>query len=119
MATMRKINTQILNRIGFKNVKAAADGKEAWEMIIGALGLGLSFGLVITDWNMPVMTGLDLLSQIRNEPRTKELKVLMVTAEGEKENILLAVKAGVNNYIVKPFTPETLNLKLKKIFDIK
>ena len=68
---------------------------------------------------MPVMTGLDLLSQIRNEPRTKELKVLMVTAEGEKENILLAVKAGVNNYIVKPFTPETLNLKLKKIFDIK
>jgi len=118
MLTIRKINIQILKKLGFKNIKDAADGREGLNQILSALEIKQPFDLLITDWNMPIMNGLELLQEVRKEERTKNLKVLMVTAEGEKENILMAVKAGVSNYIVKPFTPETLNLKLKKIYNI-
>ena len=73
-------------------------------------------GLIVSDWNMPNMTGLDLLRAVREDMNLKSIPFLMVTAEGQKENVVEAVKAGVNNYIVKPFTPETFNEKLKKVF---
>ena len=74
------------------------------------------YDFVITDWNMPNMTGLELVQEIRKDPELKHLPVLMVTAEAKKENVLMAIKAGVNNYIVKPFTAEVLKEKIEKIF---
>jgi two-component system chemotaxis response regulator CheY len=73
-------------------------------------------GLIVSDWNMPNMTGLDLLKAVRADEKLKSTPFLMVTAEGQKENVVQAVQAGVSNYIVKPFTPETFSAKLEKIF---
>ena len=73
-------------------------------------------GLIVSDWNMPKMTGLDLLKAVRGDERLKSIPFIMVTAEGQKENVIEAVKAGVSNYVVKPFTPETFGEKLMKVF---
>jgi two-component system, chemotaxis family, chemotaxis protein CheY len=110
-ATMRKIVRNILKQIGFENITEAEDGNAALRVIKSE-----SIGLVVTDWNMPNMTGLDLLREIRKDPQTADTPVLMVTAEGLKENVMEAVKAGVNNYVVKPFTAEVLQEKLEHIF---
>jgi two-component system chemotaxis response regulator CheY len=110
-ATMRKIVRNILKQIGFENITEAEDGNAALQMLKNE-----TVGLVVTDWNMPNMNGLDLLRQIRQNPKTANLPVLMVTAEGLKENVLEAVKAGVNNYVVKPFTAEVLQEKIEAIF---
>ncbi len=110
-ATMRKIVRNILKQIGFENIMEAEDGNAALRLVKSE-----QVGLVVTDWNMPNMTGLDLLKAIRQDPQTANLPVLMVTAEGLKENVMDAVKAGVNNYVVKPFTAEVLQEKLETIF---
>ena len=110
-ATMRKIVRNILKQIGFEDITEAEDGSVALRMIKSE-----SVGLVVTDWNMPNMSGLDLLREIRQNPQTAHLPVLMVTAEGLKENVMDAVKAGVNNYVVKPFTAEVLQEKIEHIF---
>jgi two-component system chemotaxis response regulator CheY len=110
-ATMRKIVRNILKQIGFENITEAEDGSVALRMIKSE-----QMGLVVTDWNMPNMTGLDLLKEIRKNPQTANTPVLMVTAEGLKENVMDAVKAGVNNYVVKPFTAEVLQEKIETIF---
>jgi two-component system chemotaxis response regulator CheY len=110
-ATMRKIVRNILKQIGFENIMEAEDGSAALRMIKSE-----PVGLVVTDWNMPNMTGLDLLKAIRKDPQIANLPVLMVTAEGLKDNVMDAVKAGVNNYVVKPFTAEVLQEKLETIF---
>jgi two-component system, chemotaxis family, chemotaxis protein CheY len=110
-ATMRKIVRNILKQIGFENIIEAEDGNAALRMIKNE-----SVGLVVTDWNMPNMSGLGLLQEIRQNPDTSKLPVLMVTAEGLKENVMEAVKAGVNNYVVKPFTAEVLQEKIETIF---
>jgi two-component system chemotaxis response regulator CheY len=110
-ATMRKIVRNILKQIGFENIMEAEDGNAALRLIKNE-----PVGLVVTDWNMPNMTGLDLLKAIRQDPQIANLPVLMVTAEGLKENVMDAVKAGVNNYVVKPFTAEVLQEKLETIF---
>ncbi len=110
-ATMRKIVRNILKQIGFENIMEAEDGNAALRLVKSE-----PVGLVVTDWNMPNMTGLDLLKAIRQDPQTANLPVLMVTAEGLKENVMDAVKAGVNNYVVKPFTAEVLQEKLETIF---
>ncbi len=110
-ATMRKIVRNILKQIGFEDITEAEDGSVALRLIKSE-----PVGLVVTDWNMPNMSGLDLLREIRQNPQTAHLPVLMVTAEGLKENVMDAVKAGVNNYVVKPFTAEVLQEKIETIF---
>ena len=110
-ATMRKIVRNILKQIGFEDITEAEDGSVALRLIKSE-----PVGLVVSDWNMPNMSGLDLLKEIRKNPQTASLPVLMVTAEGLKENVMEAVKAGVNNYVVKPFNAEVLQEKIETIF---
>jgi len=113
MAAMRKILRTLLSQLGFKNVDEAEDGKQALDKLRQDPN---KYDLVITDWNMPNITGIELVQAIRNDENLKHLPVLMVTAEAKKENVLMAIKAGVNNYIVKPFTAETLKEKIEAIF---
>ena len=109
-STMRRIIRNLLKEIGFANSDEADDGVRALQK------LGLEkFDLVVSDWNMPNMTGIDLLRAIRADAKLKDIPVLMVTAEARKENIIEAAEAGASGYIVKPFTAATLDEKLKKI----
>ena len=110
-ATMRRILRNILKQLGFTNISEADDGKTALKELQKE-----KFDLVLGDWNMPEMSGLELLTTIRSDDQLKDLAFVMVTAEAQKENIVTAVKAGVNNYIVKPFTAETVSEKLNKVF---
>ncbi|MBI1175075.1 MAG: chemotaxis protein CheY [Sideroxydans sp.] len=110
-STMRRIVRNLLKELGFTNVQEAEDGVEA----LGKLR-GEKFDFVVSDWNMPNMTGIDLLRAIRADAALKHLPVLMVTAEAKKENIIEAAQAGASGYVVKPFTAATLDEKLKKIF---
>lgn len=107
---MRKVICKILKQIGFNNIFEAEDGTTALY-ILGVFPVGL----IITDWNMPHMSGLELLQKIRANPALHEIPVLMVTAEGQEEYLIAAVRAGVDNYIVKPFTLETLREKIEAI----
>lgn len=111
MSTMRRIVKNVLKQLGFTNIEEAENGKEALEKLKGE-----PYGFVVSDWNMPVMTGIDMLRAIRADEALKQIPVLMVTAEAQKENIIEAVQAGVSNYIVKPFTAEALQDKMAKIF---
>lgn len=111
MVTMRRIVKNILKQLGFSNVDEAENGQEALQKLRTD-----TFGFVVSDWNMPVMTGIDLLRAIRADEKLKPTPVLMVTAEAQQSNLVEAVHAGVNNYIVKPFTAETLQEKIAKIF---
>ncbi|KRG71208.1 chemotaxis response regulator CheY [Pseudoxanthomonas dokdonensis] len=111
-STMRRIIKNLLNDLGYTNTAEADDGNTA----LVALAQG-HFDFVVTDWNMPGMTGIELLKAIRAEPRFKTLPVLMVTAEAKREQIIEAAQAGVNGYIIKPFTAQTLEEKLGKIFE--
>ena len=110
-STMRRIIRNILKQLEFVNVEEAEDGSVAFEKLKEA-----DYDFVITDWNMPNMTGLDLLKEIRANEKLKDLKILLVTAEAEKENIIQAAQAGVNDYVVKPFTADVLEQKINKIF---
>lgn len=110
-ATMRKIIKNILTQLGFKNIIEADDGTTAWEILQKE-----PVDLIISDWNMPKMNGLELLKKVRSDEKLKDIPFLMVTAEAQKENIIEAAKYRVSQYIVKPFTPETLKGKLEKIF---
>ena len=112
MATMRRIIRSILNQLGYQNIDEAEDGRVALQKLKQQ-----KYDFVITDWNMPNMTGIELVQAIRKDPDLKHLPVLMVTAEGKKENVIMALKAGVNNYIVKPFTPATLKQKLEQVWN--
>jgi two-component system chemotaxis response regulator CheY len=110
-STMRRIIRNILKQLEFINVEEAEDGSVAFEKLKDA-----DYDLLITDWNMPNMTGLDLLKEIRANEKLKDLKVLLVTAEAEKESIIQAAQAGANEYVVKPFTADVLGKKINKIF---
>ncbi|MBW8077403.1 MAG: chemotaxis protein CheY [Gallionella sp.] len=110
-STMRRIVRNLLKELGFTNVQEAEDGVDALAKLRAA-----EFDFVVSDWNMPNMTGLELLKEIRKDARLKHLPVLMVTAEAKKENIIEAAQAGASGYVVKPFTAGTLDEKLKKIF---
>jgi len=110
-STMRRIVRGLLRELSLKNIREAENGCDALEELKRKKA-----DLVISDWNMPQMTGIELLRAIRADGALKDVPVLMVTAEAKKENILEAVQAGVNNYIVKPFSAETLQEKLNKIF---
>ncbi len=111
-STMRRIIRNILKQLGFENVEEAENGSDAYEKLDGN-----KYDFVITDWNMPVMDGMGLLKKIRTDPAMKTLPVLMVTAEAEKDKVVAAIQAGVNNYIVKPFTADVLQEKMDKIFE--
>ncbi len=110
-STMRKIIRNILTQLGFKNILEADDGTTALEILKKE-----KVDLIISDWNMPKMSGLELLKAVRSDENFKDIPFVMVTAEAQKENILEAIKYKVNQYIVKPFTPETLKEKLEKVF---
>ncbi|WP_354552631.1 chemotaxis response regulator CheY [Rhodanobacter soli] len=113
-STMRRIVRNLLVELGFSNplIQEADDGENALVLLRSQ-----PFDLVVTDWNMPNMTGIDLLRAIRAEDSLKGLPVLMVTAENNRDQIIAAAQAGVNGYIVKPFTAVTLKEKLTKIFE--
>ncbi|MEK6758491.1 MAG: chemotaxis response regulator CheY [Deltaproteobacteria bacterium] len=111
-STMRRIIKNILREIGYSNVEEADDGSTALEKLKGG-----GFDFVVTDWNMPIMPGIELLKAIRLDPVLKETPVLMVTAEAAKENVVIAVQAGVNNYIVKPFTAAALKERIDLILE--
>ncbi|QLI80382.1 MULTISPECIES: chemotaxis response regulator CheY [Chitinibacter] len=110
-STMRRIVRNLLKELGFTNVDEAEDGQVALHKLKNG-----QFEFVVTDWNMPNMTGIELLKAIRADAQLKHLPVLMVTAEAKKENIIEAATAGASGYVVKPFTAATLDEKLKKIF---
>jgi two-component system chemotaxis response regulator CheY len=111
-STMRRIIKNLLKDLGFSNIQEADDGSTALPMLQQG-----DFDFVVTDWNMPGMQGIDLLRNIRADDKLKHLPVLMVTAEAKKEQIVAAAQAGVNGYVVKPFTAATLKEKLDKIFE--
>ncbi|TWI02809.1 two-component system chemotaxis response regulator CheY [Luteimonas cucumeris] len=111
-STMRRIIKNLLNDLGYTNTAEAEDGNSA----LATLAQG-PFDFVVTDWNMPGMTGIELLKAIRADERFKALPVLMVTAEAKREQIIEAAQCGVNGYIIKPFTAQTLEEKLGKIFE--
>ena len=109
-STMRRIVRNLLKEIGYVNSDEAEDGERALQKLRSE-----KFDLVLSDWNMPNMTGIDLLRAIRADDAIKDIPVLMITAEARKENIIDAAEAGASGYIVKPFTANTLDEKLKKI----
>jgi len=111
-STMRRIVKNLLQELGFSNIQEADDGATALPMLKAA-----TFDFVVTDWNMPGMTGIDLLKAIRADASLKAIPVLMVTAENSREQIIEAAQSGVNGYIVKPFTAITLKEKIDRIFD--
>lgn len=111
-ATMRKVIRNLLKQVGYENIMEADNGEAGFAVLKSH-----KIDFVISDWNMPVMTGLDLLKAVRADADINKTPFLMVTAEALKENVVAAVKAGVSNYIVKPFTAEVLNEKIEKIIE--
>lgn len=111
-STMRRIIRNLLRDLGFENVSEADDGNTALPMLRRG-----GFDFLVTDWNMPGMTGMELLQEVRADDGLNSLPVLMVTAEAKREQIIAAAQAGVNGYIVKPFTAVTLKEKIDKIFE--
>jgi two-component system, chemotaxis family, chemotaxis protein CheY len=109
-STMRRIIKNLLHDLGYPNVTEADDGKTALPMLQSG-----GFDFLISDWNMPGMSGLDLIKAVRSDARLAKLPVLMLTAEAKREQIIEAAQAGVNGYVIKPFTAETLKEKLDKI----
>ncbi|MCL2102592.1 MAG: chemotaxis response regulator CheY [Syntrophorhabdaceae bacterium] len=112
-ATMRRIVKNLLKQLGYENITEAEDGEQAYAKLKGG-----GFKFVVSDWNMPNLDGLGLVQKVRSDPELKTMPFLMVTAEAEKEKVIEAIKAGVSNYIVKPFTAETLKEKMDKIFGV-
>lgn len=113
-STMRRIIKNTLEKLGHPDVLEAEHGVEAWDL----LNKNDDIKVVITDWNMPEMNGLDLVKKIRAEKKYEDMPIIMVTTEGGKAEVITALKAGVNNYIVKPFTPQVLKEKLEDVLGL-
>jgi two-component system chemotaxis response regulator CheY len=113
-STMRRIIKNTLNRLGYKDILEGADGVEGWN----ALDTNPDIEMLITDWNMPEMNGLELVKKVRADARFADMPIIMVTTEGGKAEVITALKAGVNNYIVKPFTPQVLKEKLSAVMGV-
>ena len=111
-STMRRIIKNLLRDLGFTNTSEADDGNTALPMLQNG-----NFDFLVTDWNMPGMTGIELLKHVREDERLKDMPVLMVTAEAKRDQIVAAAQAGVNGYVIKPFTAAVLKEKIEKIFD--
>ncbi|MGA9046298.1 chemotaxis response regulator CheY [Sulfuricurvum sp.] len=110
-STMRRIIKNTLSRLGYEDVLEGEDGLQGWSV----LEANSDIGMLITDWNMPEMNGLELVKKVRADARFADLPIIMVTTEGGKAEVITALKAGVNNYIVKPFTPQVLKEKLSAV----
>jgi two-component system chemotaxis response regulator CheY len=110
-STMRRIIKNTLNRLGYKDLFEAENGAQAWEVLQQNDGINV----LVTDWNMPEMNGLELVQKVRAEEKYVDMPIIMVTTEGGKGEVITALKAGVNNYIVKPFTPQVLKEKLEAV----
>jgi len=110
-STMRRIIKNTLQRLGFDDVLEAEHGVEAWQIMERTPDINV----LITDWNMPEMNGLELVRKVRAEKKYESMPIIMVTTEGGKAEVITALKAGVNNYIVKPFTPQVLKEKLEDV----
>ncbi|WP_373072461.1 response regulator [Sulfurimonas sp.] len=113
-STMRRIIKNTLARLNYKDVLEGADGVEGWD----AINANPDVEMLITDWNMPEMNGLELVKKVRADDRFTDLPIIMVTTEGGKAEVITALKAGVNNYIVKPFTPQVLKEKLAAVMGV-
>lgn len=113
-STMRRIIRNILIRLDYENILEAEDGVQGWHI----LNQNPDIQLLITDWNMPEMNGLELVKLVRNDSRFKTLPIIMVTTEGGKSEVIIALRAGVNNYIAKPFTPQVLKDKLSTVLGV-
>jgi two-component system, chemotaxis family, chemotaxis protein CheY len=111
-STMRRIVKNVLKQLGFENLDEAEDGAQALTKLRSGV-----YGFVVSDWNMPNMDGLELLKEVRKDPALKDLPMLMVTAEAEKDKVVTAIQAGVNNYVVKPFTAEVFKEKMDRVFE--
>ncbi len=110
-STMRRIIKNTLARLNYKDVLEAEDGAVAWDV----MSKNDDIDVLITDWNMPEMNGLELVKKVRAEDKYEDMPIIMVTTEGGKAEVIVALKAGVNNYIVKPFTPAVLKEKLEDV----
>ena len=115
-STMRKIIKKVLDEIGYKNVVEAVDGKNALEVIHASFQQGDPVQFVISDWNMPNMQGIELLRACKENPSFKTLPFMLVTAESEQAQIIEAAKAGVSEYVVKPFNAATLKAKIERVY---
>ena len=113
-STMRRIIKNTLARLGYKDILEGADGVEGWSK----MDTNPDIDMLITDWNMPEMNGLELVKKVRADERFKDTPIIMVTTEGGKAEVITALKAGVNNYIVKPFTPQVLKEKLAAVMGV-
>ena len=113
MMTMRKIVTKVCKELGYSDIMEASDGAKAWEAVAGAVP---PFGLIISDWNMPNSSGLDLLKRVRADSRFAKTPFMLVTAEAEQGQIVEAVKAGVDGYVVKPFDAAVLKERLGGVY---
>lgn len=111
--TMRRIVVNTLKRLGYRDIEQAENGQSALDVLKTVPGINF----IVTDWNMPVMDGLEFVNTVRSSPDFKSLPILMVTTRSVKDDIISAMKAGVNNYIVKPFTPETMKEKIDMILN--
>jgi two-component system, chemotaxis family, chemotaxis protein CheY len=109
--SMRRILKQVLGDIGFRSITLAPDGATALALLEKG-----EFGLLITDWDMPGMEGIELVAAVRADPRLAAMPILMVSAEAQREKILRAARAGVSDYLVKPFTPDMLRASIERIF---
>jgi two-component system, chemotaxis family, chemotaxis protein CheY len=116
MKTMRLVMKKSLTQLGFTSIAEADDGETAWPMIQQAAGSGQPFQLILSDWNMPKMKGLDLLKLVRGHETLKVTPFILVTAESEGDQVKLALTSGVSHYIVKPFTADTLAERLKAVY---
>ena len=114
-STMRRIIKNTLQRLGHKDILEGGDGVQGWNV----LSSNPDIDMLITDWNMPEMNGLELVKKVRADARFTDLPIIMVTTEGGKAEVITALKAGVNNYIVKPFTPQVLKEKLGAVMGIE
>ncbi len=114
-STMRRIIKNTLGRLGYKDILEGEDGVQGWE----ELNANPDVEMLITDWNMPEMNGLELVQKVRADERFADLPIIMVTTEGGKAEVITALKAGVNNYIVKPFTPQVLKEKLGAVLGVE
>jgi len=110
-STMRRIIKNTLGRLGHKDILEAEDGAVAWKV----MGENADIDILVTDWNMPEMNGLELVQKVRAEEKYEDMPIIMITTEGGKTEVVTALKAGVNNYIVKPFTPQVLKEKLEAV----
>jgi len=116
-ATMRKIIKKVLAELGYSHIEEADDGKPALDLLHSHQAAGRPFGFVISDWNMPGMTGIDLLKACKEVPHLKSIPFMLVTAESEQKNIIEAARAGVSDYVVKPFNARTLKEKLERVYN--